>query len=133
MQRPVVKKLRVAGRDSEDSEERREKVRTYFERCYDNKDETSEVQAERTREQRCRGDSLVAWQGRRVQITNDRVLRARGKLMKNTANGPSDCLVTEMLRNLPMEAVHEIDHRFGKSQRSGKFCAWYFSRCPTPD
>ena len=35
-------------------------VRVHCERSYDDKDETSEVQAERLRDQRCRGDSLIA-------------------------------------------------------------------------
>ena len=113
MQRPVVEKLWVAGRASEDRQEWAEEVRAHCERCYDDKDETLEVQAERTREQRCRGDSLVAPRGRRAGMTIDRVLRARGKL-KNKANGPSDCMVTEMLQNLSMESVCEITLWFEK-------------------
>ena len=50
------------------------------------------MQVERIRYQRKRGDTLVALQGRRIQITADWVLRARGKKMKNKANGPADCL-----------------------------------------
>ena len=46
--RPVVQKLWVNGRASEHSEEWME---DHYERCYDDKDETSEVQAERIREQ----------------------------------------------------------------------------------
>ena len=57
----------------------------------DDKDKTSQVQAERIRGQRWRGDSLEA-------LTVDRVFRARGKMMKIKANGPRDCLVTEMLQ-----------------------------------
>ena len=44
----------------------------------------SEVQADRIRHQRSCRDSLVALQDRHTQITVDRVLRARGKMMKNT-------------------------------------------------
>ena len=43
------------------------------ERCNDDKDKTSQVQAERIRG----GDSLEAWTGRKVK-TVDRVFRARG-------------------------------------------------------
>ena len=57
----------------------------------DDKDETSQVQAERIREQRCRGDSLVSCQGRRVHITVNRVLRVRVKMMKDNAKGAGDC------------------------------------------
>ena len=34
--------------------------------------------------------------------------------MKNKANGPSDCLVTEMLQKLHMVSVHESAHRCEK-------------------
>ena len=67
VRRPHVKKLQVDGRASEDREEWMEEVRVHCERCYDDKDDISEVQAERIREQRCRLDTLVAWQGRKVQ------------------------------------------------------------------
>ena len=81
-----------------DGEEWTEEVTALCERCHNDKDETSEVQAERIQEQRRRGDSLVAWRRRKVKITVDRVRQARGEMMKNKANSPSDCLVTEMFR-----------------------------------
>ena len=59
-----------------------------------------------------RGDSVVAIQGRRVQITVHRVLRARGKMQSGKSNGPADCLVVEMLNRLPTEVVYEITHWF---------------------
>ena len=34
--------------------------------------------------------------------------------MKNEANGPADCLVTEMLQCLPRETLHEVTHWFEK-------------------
>ena len=88
----MVTKLWVNGRASEDRDEWTEEVRAHCERCYDDKAETPEVQAERIRRQRCSGDRRVALQGRRVTITVDRVLRARGKMLRNKANGPADCL-----------------------------------------
>ena len=82
---------------------------------------------------------MVALQGRRIQITADWVLRARGKMMKNKANGPADCLVTEMLQCSPLETVYEVTHWFEKrfrgecpAQKLAKFCAWCFSRNLTP-
>ena len=51
--------------------------------------------------QRCSGDRRVALQGRRVTITVDKVLRARGKMLRNKSNGPADCLVTEVLQCFP--------------------------------
>ena len=78
------------------------KVRPHCKKCYEDKDETSQVQAERIRHQLGRVDSLVAWKGRKVEITVDGVLRARERMMKNNARGPSDCLATEMLQQLSM-------------------------------
>ena len=69
--------------------------RTYF---FGDLPETSEVQAERIRRQSVSGDRHVALEGHWLQITVDRVLRARGKMMKNQAHGSADCLVTEMLQ-----------------------------------
>ena len=45
-----------------------------------------------------------AWEGKEMKITVGRVIRARGKMMKNKANGPSDCLAREMVF---MESVYE--------------------------
>ena len=74
VQRPVVKKLWRAGRAIEDGEEWTEETRAYCERCYDDKDETAEVHAERIRDQRRRGDS-----GRRVEITPTESFEHAGK------------------------------------------------------
>ena len=68
VRRPVVKKLWINGRACEDREEWMVEVGGHCERCCDDKDETSEVQAE-IREQRYGGDSLIARQGRKVHIT----------------------------------------------------------------
>ena len=110
----VVTELWVNGRASEDRDEWTEEVRAHCERCHDDKAETSEVQAERIRRQRVSGDRRVAPQGRRVQITVNSVLRARGKVLRNKANGPTDCLVTEMLQCLPTETVYVVAHWFDK-------------------
>ena len=67
--RPVVTKLWVDGRASEDRDDWTEEVRAQCERCYDDKAETPEVQAERIRRQKISGDRPVALQGRRVTVT----------------------------------------------------------------
>ena len=92
--RPVVTKLWVNRR-----------VRAHCERCYDDKEETSEMQAERFRRQRRSGDRRVAHQGHRVMITVDKV-----QMLRNKANGPADCLVTEMLQCLLTETTYEVAH-----------------------
>ena len=91
-----------------------EEVRAHCERRYDDKTEIPEVQAERIRRQRISGIRRVALQGRQVTISEDKVLRARGKMLRNKANGPADCLVMEMLRCLPTETVHEVAYWFDK-------------------
>ena len=133
--RPVVTELWINGRASEDRDEWTVEVRAHCEKCYDGKTETSEVQDERIRQQSSRGDSLVVLQGRQMQIAVDRVLRARGKIMKNKVNGPADCLVTEMLQCVPTETVYEVAHWFDKRlgdniglQRRGRFFVLCFSR-----
>ena len=53
---------------------------------------------------------------------------------ENKANGPGDCLVTEMLREPPVETVFEITHWLEKSegnaelQRRGEIYARCFSK-----
>ena len=110
--KPVVTKLWVNGRATEDREEWNEEVQLHCEKCYGDKSETPEVQAERIREQMSRGDSVVAIQGPRVQITVSRVLRARGKMQSGKSKGPADCLVVEMLNRLPTAVVYEVTHWF---------------------
>ena len=112
--RPVVTKFWVNFLASEDRDEWTEEVRAHCERCYDDKAETPEVQAERIRRQRTGGDGRVAFQGRRVTITVDKFLRARGNMLRNRANRPADCLVTEMVQGLPTETVYEVAHWFDK-------------------
>ena len=55
---------------------RTEEVRAHCERCYGDKAETPEVQAEMIQRQRIKGDRRVALQKGRVTITVDKVLRA---------------------------------------------------------
>ena len=43
-----------------------------------------------------------------MQITVDKVLRARGKMLRSKANGPAECLLTEMLQCLPTETVYVV-------------------------
>ena len=43
-------------------------------------------------------------------------------MVKNSANGPEDCLLTEMLQVLPMETVCEIAHRFEERFRVRMSC-----------
>ena len=63
-----------------------EEVRAHCERSYE-KAETPEVQAEGIWRQTVSGDRRVALQRRRVMITVDKVLRARGKMLDRILSG----------------------------------------------
>ena len=108
VKKPVVMKLWVNGRATEDREEW----------CEDAKNVTMINQRRRKnklRESEYRGAEVaVAIQGRRVQITVDRVLRARGKMLRGKSNGPAGCLVVEMLSRLPTEMIYKVTHWFQK-------------------
>ena len=126
--------------DPEDREEWCDEVRLHFEKCYDDKSETSEKQTERIGVQECRDDSAVAFHCRRVLITVNRVLRARGKMLRGKSNGPADCLVVEMLSCQHTKVIFEVTHWFQKKfqriaelQRLGAFCAWCSSRSMMQD
>ena len=112
--RPVVTKFWVNGGGSEDRDEWTEEVRARLERCYDDKEEVPEMHVERIRRQSTNGDRRVALQRRRITITVDQFLRTRGKTLRNKANGPADCLTTEMLQCWPTETVYEDAYWFDK-------------------
>ena len=88
----------------------------------DDKDETTLMQEVRTQERR-RGDGPAAWTKRKVEITVDRVLRPRGTMTKNMANGPRNCMVTEVLQVLPVESVYEITHWLEKKIHRRTSCS----------
>ena len=77
-----MESLWIYDKASEGREEWMEDVKAHCERCKDDKDETSKMQEERIEEQRHRG----AWTPRKVEIIVDRVLRVRGRVMRNKAN-----------------------------------------------
>ena len=91
----------------------------HCEKCYDDKDEMSDVQAERIR-----------GHGSRVQIIIHRVLPARGTLMKNEEDGhamPGDrdaarCTHGVRVRDHPL--IRESSRRSAEPQRPGKSCVW---------
>ena len=44
--------------------------------------------------------------GRNAEITVDLVLQARANLSDNKVNGPEDAIVSEMIKQLPLEKIH---------------------------
>ena len=99
--RLVIPKLWVNGRVVEDGDEWTEEVRGYYDRFYEDKDETSEVKAERIRGQRRSVHRRVVLQERQLMITVDKVLRAPGKMFRNNATGPADCLFDRKVATSP--------------------------------
>ena len=64
-----------------------------------------------------------------------KVLTARGKMMKINAKGASDCLVLDMLQELPSNPCTESHTGLGKDavenvgpQRRGQFYVWFSTR-----
>ena len=89
-----------------------EKVRAHCERGHDDLYESSQVQERRIHEQRERRTFREAWEGKKVE--GGQGIQGPRKMMKNKANGPADCLVSDMLQELPVDTVFEITHQFGK-------------------
>ena len=94
----------------EDGEERAEEVRTHCEQSYADPVEDSESKPKGF------GSRGVEenWQRRELVITVDFAVRARGMMVKNKSSGLKDCLVTEVVREMPMSCVCEITHWFNR-------------------
>ena len=67
------------------------------------------MQEDRIQQQRRRGDGLEACTGRKIEISVDRVLTGRGKMLNAWCH--------KMLQELPMESVYEITLWFQKRFR----------------
>ena len=71
------KKLWINGRVNEDQGAMgRMEMRARCERCFDDEEESTQVQEGRMNEQWARGNSREAWKGERVEVTVGRGLRA---------------------------------------------------------
>ena len=122
-----MKRLWINRQATEDREEWMEKRNAHCERCHDDKDETSQLQEDRIQQQRRPG-----LEGRlRLRSTKF----SRLKMMEIKANGPSDCLLTEMCKNFPWNPFMKLPIGLRKGsqenvgrQRRGQFYVWYFSR-----
>ena len=59
-------------------------------------------------QERRRGDGPAAWTAR--DHCRQSAQGLVGRRQKNMANGPRNCMVTEVLQVLPVESVYEITH-----------------------
>ena len=55
-----------------------------------------------------RGNQRFTEDGRNAEITVDLVLQARAKLGDNKVHGPEDAIVSEMIKQLPLEKMYAI-------------------------
>ena len=54
-------------------------------------------------------------EGMEEEITVDQVIRARGNMLPDTANGLVDIIVTEMLKELTIETINVVTKCFQRS------------------
>ena len=70
-------------------------------------EETIEEQEKRITKYKKNGTRHFKGQGRVAQIIIDSVYQARVKVSENNVNGPVDSIVSEMIKQLPQENIHE--------------------------
>ena len=73
---------------------------------YTDQDETREVQEKRIGYFKKKGDPHFTEDGRGAEITVDSVLEARAKMSENNVNGPEDAVVSEMIKQSPLEKIY---------------------------
>ena len=75
--------------------------------CTD-QEETNEVQEDRIECFKKKGDQQFTEDGRNAEITVDLVLQAKARMSDNKVNGPEDAVVSEMIKQLPLEKICKI-------------------------
>ena len=75
-------------------------------------DETRQVQEKRVEYFKEKGDWNFTEDGRGAEITMDLVLQARAKMSENKVNGLEDAVVSEMIKQLPLEKIYSIARCF---------------------
>ena len=108
IQRKQLSEPHVKGTFTEDSEEWKKELQRHCEEVYHDQDETREVQEQRIEYFRKRGDRQFTDDGRRAVITVDLVLQAGQRCPENKVNGPGDAVVSEMIKQLPLEKIYII-------------------------
>ena len=76
---------------------------------YTDQEETQEAQERRIEFFKKKGNQQFTEYGRNAEITVDLVLQARAKLSDKKVNGPEDAIVSEMIKRLPMENMHNCE------------------------
>ena len=79
---------------------------------YTNQADTTEVQENRIEYFQEKGGRQFTDNGRGAEITVDLVLLARAKMSENKVNGPEDAVVSEMIKQFPMEKIYTITKCF---------------------
>ena len=101
--RKPLKELHIKGEFSENSEDwKKELGRHGGEVCVD-PEETIEEQKQMIEWYKTKGDEHLTQQGSVAEISVDLVLQAKALLSDNQADGPEDSVVSEMIKQLPLE------------------------------
>ena len=101
--RKPLTELYVKGHFTEDGEEWHHELQRHCDEVCTDQEETREVQENRIEYFKKKGDQQFTVEGRTAEITVDLVLQARAKMSDNKVNGPDDAMVSEVIKNLPLE------------------------------
>ena len=107
--RKPLTELYVKGNFTEDGEEWQKELQRHCEEVYTDQEETKEVQENRIDYFKKIGDQQLTVARRNAEITVDLVLQARAKM---SVNGPEDAVVSEMIKQLPLEKIFTITRCF---------------------
>ena len=75
-------------------------------------EETKEVQENRMKNVKKKGDQQFTEEGRTAEITVDLVLQARAKMSDNKVNGLEDSIESELIKQFPLEKIYTISKCF---------------------
>ena len=106
-------------------------------KCNTDQEETREVQVNRIEQFIKKRDQQFIMEGRNAEITVDLVLQVRAKMCDHKVKGPGDAVVSEMIKQLPVEKIFIFTRWFQKrfmgqkeAPSSWKIVAWVFLRKP---
>ena len=79
---------------------------------YTDQEETREVRENRIEYFKKKGDQQFTADGRKAEVTVDLFLQVRAKMADNKVNGPEDAVVSEMIKEVPLEKIYTITRCF---------------------
>ena len=110
--RKPLTELYVKENFTEDGEgwQKKKKLERHCEEVSSDLEETKEVQENRNDYFKKVGDQQFSVDGRHAEITVDLVRQVRANMSDNKVNGPEDAVVSEMIKQLPLDNLynHEV-------------------------